>query len=280
MDPDLEINRRTWDTWADIHFESEFYGVEAFRRGELSLPGIDRSALEPVTGLRLLHLQCHFGMDTLSWARLGADVTGVDFSPRAIALARRLADECGVAAAFVEADVYATPERVTGRFDRVVATAGVLPWLPDLQRWGAVVARMLKPGGRFYLREFHPISQIFSPVNGSAEAPLIRYPYFPTAEPVRESGAGTYAQSDAEVTTTTCEWSHPLTDVIQALVDAGLVIVTAREFPYTTYQALPWLELYDDGYWYWPMSIQPIPLMYSVQAVKPNTRSTGLLALH
>ena len=268
--PGLEINRRTWDAWAPLHFESPFYGVEDFRRGGISLPSFDLQAVGTVEGIRLLHLQCHFGMDTLSWRRLGAEVTGVDFSSKAIHLARHLANECGLVARFLEADVYDTPRLLNEEFDLVVTTAGVLPWLPDISRWARVVAAMLRPGGRFYLREFHPFGQIFGPDRDPPGLPSIRYPYFPVESPIRESGTGTYAAPDSSVDCETCEWSHPVSAVIQALLASGLSLTAIAEFPFTTYQAFPWLECRKDGLWYWPGATASVPLMYSLQAQRPG----------
>ncbi len=268
MDRDMESNRVAWDLWADLHFDSPFYETEAFRNGQLTVPTFDRESVGDVGGKRLLHLQCHFGLDTLSWARLGADVTGVDFSSRAIALARELAKACALPAVFVEANVMDVPDRVPGTFDRVVTTAGVLPWISDLNRWAEVIASMLAPGGHFYLREFHPVCQVFSDRGGSAGNPRVAYPYFHAGNPVRETQAGSYGAADSPFVTTTCEWPHPVAEVLQALIDAGLQIKAVREFPFTTYQAFDFLEQREDGYWYWPMEMDPLPLMYSVGAVK------------
>ena len=271
MDEEMERNRTAWDLWADLHFDSPFYETEAFRAGRLTLPAFDREAVGDVTGQRLLHLQCHFGLDTLSWARLGADATGVDFSPRAIALATGLAKACALPATFVEANVLEVRKQVAGVFEKVVTTAGVLPWLADLNQWAEAIVQMLVPGGDFYLREFHPVVQVFTDQEGSAENPRIAYPYFPTGSAVRETQAGSYGAADSPFITTTCEWPHPVAEVLQALIDAGLQIKAMREFPFTTYQAFEFLEQREDGYWYWPMAMKPLPLMYSISASKEGT---------
>lgn len=266
---DMQLNREMWDAWADLHYQSEFYGVDAFCRGKSTLPTYDVEGVGPVRGARLLHLQCHFGMDTLSWARLGAEVTGLDFSGRAIALARRLAERCGLSAEFVEANVYDAPEVLGGaRFSAVVATAGVIAWLPDLKRWGRVVADVLAPGGVFYLREFHPVSYVFGEDSKDPHAPVLRYPYFSTGEAIRLTGAGSYAEPGAAVRTTSCEWAHPLAEVIQALLEAGLILEFMREYPFTTYRSFPWLEEGTDGNWRWPGNQSPLPLMYALRVRK------------
>ncbi|HLS29199.1 MAG TPA: methyltransferase domain-containing protein [Opitutales bacterium] len=263
-----KTNRRLWDAWTDLHFASEFYDVDGFRQGQLSLPSCDIEAVGSVEGLSLLHLQCHFGMDTLSWARLGATVTGVDFSGKSIARARQLAEECEIEARFVETDVYAVSEHLAETFDLVVATAGVLPWLPDLSRWAQEVAKMLRPGGRFYLREFHPQLQVLDETSVDLEAPLLRYPYFPIGESICSGGAGSYAVPEASVETVSYEWPYTVGGAVQALLDAGLELTAMKEFPYTTYRALPWLEEDAEGNWRWPGEYAFFPLMYALQARK------------
>lgn len=269
MTPETKANRQLWDEWTDLHFTSDFYGVSDFRDGGLSLPPCDREAVGPVDGLSLLHLQCHFGMDTLSWARLGARVTGLDFSERAIGRARELAAQCGLSARFACADVYRTPAVIADRFDVVVTTAGVIPWLPDLPCWARVVKQMLRPGGVFYLREFHPVPQVLDETSSDPGAPALRYPYFPTGEGICSGSTGSYAVPHADVETVSYEWPHTVAEVLQALLDAGLQLQAVREFPFTTYPALPWLEKGEDGNWRWPGEHAVLPLMYSVKATRP-----------
>lgn len=267
----MEVNRSLWNAWADAHFDSAFYGVDAFRRGECTLPDFDTRAVGSVEGRPLLHLQCHFGLDTLSWARRGAVVTGLDFSPKAVALARRLAAECGISARFVCANVYGAADALKGeRFPLVVSTAGVIPWLPDLDAWARIVASLLARGGVFYLREFHPVSQVFCPDSPDPGAPVLRYPYFPTGDPVRETVAGSYAGIDAAAGATSYEWPHSLGEVVQTLLEAGLRLEAMREFPFTTYKSFPWLEEGTDDRWRWPGSHSPIPLMYSLRWRSPD----------
>ncbi len=267
----MEGNRRLWDAWAEAHFGSAFYGVDEFRAGESTLPDFDTEAVGAVDGKRLLHLQCHFGLDTLSWARLGAVVTGLDFSLKAVGIARRLAESCGLRARFVHTNVYEAAARLGGeRFPVVLSTAGVLPWLPDIPRWATVVASVLEPGGLFYLREFHPVSQVFCPSSDNPRAPELRYPYFPTGEPIREAAETSYAGAEAVTGETSCEWPHSLGEVVQSLLGAGLRLETLREFPFTTYRSFPWLEEGTDGHWRWPGDQSPLPLMYSLRCRAPD----------
>lgn len=170
----LQRNRHAWDLRTAAHLDTEFYDVDAFRRGGLSLRGLEREELGDVQGQSLLHLQCHFGLDTLSWARLGATVTGVDFSQDSIAAARSLAAETGIEAAFVCSDIYDLPKALDGEFGIVVTTYGVLPWLPDLAEWGRIVASFLRPGGRFCLVEIHPGQGIVTDADGRGRRHLAR----------------------------------------------------------------------------------------------------------
>ena len=162
LDASFASNQRLWDAWTKVHAEGEFYDVAGFRQGGLRIRPYEIAALGDVSGKTLLHLQCHFGLDTLSWARLGATVTGVDFSPASIRLARELAADIGIAdARFIESNVYQLPIRLGDEFDIVYTSRGVLGWLPDIRGWARVVARFVKPGGRFYISEIHPVLQGF-----------------------------------------------------------------------------------------------------------------------
>src|SRR2546422_9122572 len=173
----FDTNRRHWDELVPLHMQTRFYDVDSFRAGASSLHALEIEEVGGVGGKSLLHLQCHFGLDTLSWARRGATVTGVDFSPAAIEAARGLALETGLDAQFVETDLYSLPDNLQGQFDIVYTSYGVVFWLPDVRRWAEVAARFVKPGGFFYIAEFHPFCAVFhnEGVNSDLE---IRYPYF------------------------------------------------------------------------------------------------------
>jgi ubiquinone/menaquinone biosynthesis C-methylase UbiE len=158
----IRENEALWDAWTDIHEASEFYDLEGFRRGGIRLRDEEVAAVGDVQGKALLHLQCHFGIDTLSWARLGAKVTGADFSQKAVDLAQRLAADIGVAdARFIRSDLYELPGVLDEQFDVVYTSRGVIGWLPDIRRWANVVARFTAPGGLFYITEIHPVAQAF-----------------------------------------------------------------------------------------------------------------------
>ena len=265
----FEANRRNWDERVPIHRRSAFYDVAGFLAGRSSLEPDEPGELGDVAGKSLLHLQCHFGMDTLSWARLGATVTGLDFSAPAVAAARDLAAEAGIDAEFVEANVYDAVEALGGRtFDIVYTGRGALVWLPDLTRWAQTVAALLKPGGVLYLREGHPFAHVF---DDEAESGLsVRYPYFHGPEPDRWDEPGTYADPTAETTANeTYEWSHSMGSIVTAIGEAGLAIEFLHEFDYLCWQAFPWMEPGDiPGTFVLPGRRESIPLAYSLRARK------------
>jgi len=267
MDRRFETNRTWWNEVTPIHARSDFYDLAGFRAGKLSLLPIEQEELGDVAGRSLLHLQCHFGLDTLSWARLGAQVTGVDFSDQAIALARSLAGELAIPARFLCANVYDLPDVLHESFDIVFTSYGVLCWLPDLARWAGLVAHFLKPGGTFYIAELHPFAGVFDDEEGVTDL-RVAYPYFHTPEPLTFDSQGTYADRTAQVThTTTHEWAHSLGDVVNALIAAGLHIQFLHEFPYCDYPILPFMERGSDGWWRLPGD-NVLPLLFSIKATK------------
>lgn len=261
-------NRALWNEWTDIHEKSEFYDLDGFKSGKIRLNQIERDELGDVTGKSLLHLQCHFGLNTLSLARLGAKVTGVDFSDKSIALARSLADELNIDAQFVLSDIDRLPDHLTGEFDIVFTSYGVLCWLPDLTRWADVIAHFLKPGGTFYMAEFHPFAWVFDDSPGATE-PKVFVPYFGDGETTEWKIEGSYVDRSADVKQpVSYEWTHTLSDVINALIGAGLRIDFLHEFPYTVYQQFPFVEKDPDGYWRMKDKSNSLPLVFSVQATK------------
>ncbi len=263
LDDFTKANMAMWNELVSVHAATAYYDLEGFRRGRDTLqPGIERDELAPhVAGKRLLHLMCHFGLDTLSLARHGATVTGVDFSDQAIALARRLADEVGLAgrASFVQSDLYALPDKLAGRFDVVFSSWGVLMWLGDLARWAQIAAGYLEPGGTFYLAEYHPFfwtlddgeSPLFSRPKTSPppdEELRIGYPYFNFGTPLAFSDDRDYADPSAKLPLrTSYEWRHGLGEILTALLDAGLRLDYLHEFPFADGLRDPVLVADADG---------------------------------
>jgi SAM-dependent methyltransferase len=264
-------NRANWDDRVAIHLRPDGYDAAGFAADPTVISDVvryDRRHVGDVAGKRLLHLQCHFGKDTLSWARLGAEVTGVDFSEQAIAAARRLSEESGVPGRFVLSEVYDAPQVLDERFDIVYTGVGALNWLPDVAGWARVVAWFLAPGGMLYLREGHPV--LWSLDWREDEMLVVRYPYFETDDPVAWDEDSTNAGSGAVEHTRTYEWNHGIGEILGALTGAGLRIESFREHRELEWQGLPQMEQADDGLWRLPAGRRDlVPLMYSLTAVRP-----------
>ena len=262
-------DRENWNRLVPVHARSAFYDVAGFKAGRCTLLPIEREELGDVAGKSLLHLQCHFGMDTLSWARLGARVTGVDYAEEAIALARELSRETGIEAEFLCASIYELPERLRGQFDIVFTSYGVLCWLPDLPAWGSAIASALKPGGTFYIVEGHPFANVFYNEK-DATGLQIAYPYFHRATPDGFPCDGSYASDPGgELHYTAYEWSHSMGDIVNALIDAGLHLQFLHEFAYSFYQSHPFMVQGEDGWWRLPEHQESVPLVFSLKATKP-----------
>jgi SAM-dependent methyltransferase len=266
MDGFLEGNRELWDEWTGIHESSAFYDLRGFREGGIRLRDYEIEHVGDVDGRTLLHLQCHFGIDTLSWARLGAIVTGADFSPKAIELATSLAGNLGLDARFVESNVYDLPERLEGSFDVVYTSRGVLGWLPDIRGWARVVAHFVKPGGVFYITEAHPIVWTLM-----GQLPLeVRYAYWEHAEPLAFDVEGSYADTTADVKAEKeYSWNHGMGEIVTALIDAGLAVELLHEYPFCEWDLGFTVEA-PDGTWVLPDAIEgELPLFYALRARKP-----------
>lgn len=259
----VRTNRRWWDERAGSHAESDFYDLEGFvgGRDDLRPFELDELGVDP-RGIELLHLQCHLGTDTLSWARHGANVTGLDFSRPAIERARRLAEECDIEAEFVVGDVYSARALLDGRsFDVVYTGIGALCWLPDLERWASVVASLLRKRGVFYLVEIHPLLWSFS----DGDEPELRWDYFAALE--SDSADGSYTdRSLSTVHNTVCERNPGFGPVITALIDAGLAIELVSEHPIGVERVWPFMEQGPDRLWRMPAERPQIPLLWSLRA--------------
>jgi SAM-dependent methyltransferase len=270
----LDENRRLWDAWTKVHVDSSFYDVASFRSGAKPIRVADYEIEEvgDVHGKSLLHLQCHFGLDTLSWARLGAAVTGADFSPEAVAAATALAQELDIPAAFVCSNLYDLPDALDARsaFDVVYTSNGVLGWLPDITGWARVVAHFLKPGGLFYITEIHPVAMAFENEGVQPGELRLRYPYWNQADPVSLEVKGSYADRDAPTEGLTEHgWAHGLGDIVTALIEAGLRIESLREFPFCVW-SLDFLVDGPDGRYRLPDDVEgELPIFFSLRATKP-----------
>ncbi|MFB9864437.1 class I SAM-dependent methyltransferase [Rufibacter immobilis] len=261
----FEINRHAWNLRTGVHKDSAFYDVEAFEQGKSSLNPLELEALGDVSGKTLLHLQCHFGQDTLSWARLGAKATGVDLSDEAIALARQLNQELGLNAEFVHCNVYDLPQHLNGQFDYVFSSYGVIGWLPDLEKWARVVAHFMKPGGTFFLAEFHPMVWVFD-----NDFTRVQYSYFNNGGPIVEESTGTYTDREAPISYTEYSWNHSLSEVLGALLRQKLQLVELQELPYSYYNCFANMVSGPDGYWRIKGLEEKLPLLYSLKLLKPQ----------
>ncbi len=246
MDNWLDINRKLWDAKVLVHLKSDFYETEAFLAGKNVLTHVEMEALAgQVAGRKMLHLQCHFGQDSLCWARLGARVTGVDFSQNAIKTARKLSRDTGLKAHFVESDIYALPEKLDGRFDIVFTSWGTIGWLPDLKKWAAVVRHFLKKGGTFYIADFHPWLQMYDWPTGQ-----LAHDWFNT-RPIVEQLDGTYADPSADLHDTEVGWNHSFEETLGSLLGAGLRLVEMREFDHSLYPCFPGMREREPGKFVW-----------------------------
>lgn len=258
----IRINQETWNHKTKFHVESDFYEMENFKKGKSSLNQIELSLLGDVENKKILHLQCHFGQDTLSLARLGADVTGVDFSEEAIAVAKSLAEEMQLNARFICCDVYETLAHLDEKFDIIYTSYGVLGWLPDLNKWAEIVSKLLKPGGKIVLVEFHPMVWMFD-----NEVKNIVYSYF-NVETIIEEETGTYADKNAALTTKTITWNHPISEVLQAMLANGLTLNSFEEFDYSPYNCLGEMEEFEPKKFRSKQLKHKIPLVYAVVATR------------
>jgi SAM-dependent methyltransferase len=269
MTDHIEINRRNWDERASIHARDTTgdYMLDRFRAGEDALHAIEAAELGDIQGKRVLHLQCHIGRDTLCLVRRGAIATGLDFSAAALDVARRLSDESGLKADFVEGTVDQAPELTPGPFDLVFTTWGTICWLPDMREWAKVIASVLAPGGELYFADAHPAFCVLEEHAGKY-APTYDY-QTPPDRPLQFVTETTYT-SDPTVMShqSTREWIHSLSAVLGGLIEAGLTITMFREHDVLPWQGLRSLVPATDRLWRLPDGVPRIPLSYSVRAKK------------
>lgn len=256
-------NRELWQAWTRIHERSDYYRLPAFKQGESALMPVEREELGDVAGKSILHLQCHFGMESLSLARLGARVTGIDFSSEAIALATSLAQELGLEADFVCGDVFDAPDLIQGSFDIVFVSYGSMMWIHDLDRYCRIAASLLAPGGFFYLVELHPFLNLLD----EAGERIVK-PYFRSREPVTLAWQGTYAEPDADFAGVSYIWHHSLSDIFTSLIQAGLRISFFHEFPYLVHDCYPFLEEYQPGRFARHGKPGQVPHLFSIKATR------------
>jgi SAM-dependent methyltransferase len=269
------LNRASWDERAPAHAASPGYHLAAFRSDPAYLSDVvrfDLPLLGDVAGLRGVHLQCHIGTDTISLARLGARMTGLDFSPAAVAQATALSEELGAGVDFVEADVYDAADVLPQReFDLVFTGIGALCWIPSVTRWAEVVRRLLKPGGRLFIREGHPV--LWALADPLPEGRLeLDYPYVEREEPMVWDEGGTYVETDVQFEHNhTLEWNHGIGEILTALLDQGLVIETFVEHDSVPWDAFPgFTEELPGGEFRIKDRPWRLPHSYTISARKPG----------
>lgn len=262
MDDYLKINQNSWNAKVAYHLNSEFYDVPGFLNGETSLPSLDIELLGDVKGKSVLHLQCHFGQDSLSIARLGANVTGADLSDQAIETANSLAKQLQIDAKFVCCDIYDLPNHLEEKFDIVYTSYGVIGWLPDLNRWAEVIKHFLKPDGKLVFVEFHPFLWMFN-----EDFTKISYPYS-SEKPIVEEFEGTYADTSAPIKQEYVMWNHSLSKVLNALRNQNLKIQHFEEHTYSPWPCFPEVTEIAKKNFIVPNLGAYAPYIYSVVATK------------
>lgn len=258
----ISANKELWNKRVAIHVNSNFYDVPSFKSGKTSLNDIELKALGNVKVKSLLHLQCHFGMDTLSWAREGARVTGIDFSQKAIETATSLAKEIGQEAKFICSDVYDLPQNLNEKFDIVFTSYGVIGWLPDLDKWAAVVSNFLKPGGIFFIAEFHPVLWMMDD-----DFTYLKHSYF-NDEVIGINSKGSYADPYANISCKEYGWNHSFDEIIGSLLKYDLHIIQFQEFPFSPYNCFNNTVRGTDNMYRIKGLENKLPMVYSLKAIK------------
>ena len=259
----FDANKKLWDARVGVHAKSELYNLNGFKNGNTSLQQIELKEVSNVKGKTILHLQCHFGLDTLSWARLGAKVTGVDLSEEGIKLVKSLSDELHLEAKFICSNIYDIENHINEKFDIVFTSYGTIGWLNDLQEWGRIISKYLKPGGFFYIVDFHNIMWMFD-----EKYKYFKYSYFFNEQPIEEKNQGTYADRNANIKNIEYGWNHPLSDVINSLINNGLKLEFLHEYPFSVYDVFHNMVKGEDGFYRLKEMENIIPMMFSIMARK------------
>ena len=257
-----EINKTLWNNKTDVHINSDFYDNKSFVDGRNSLNSIELELLGDIKGKSVLHLQCHFGQDTISLNRLGAEATGVDLSDKGIERAKELAVTTKSDAAFICCDIYDLPQNLDKEFDIIFTSYGTIGWLPDLDKWAKIISMFLKPGGKFVLVEFHPFLWMFDD-----NFKKIEYNYFNDG-PIIETEKGTYADKDAPLNEKSVGWNHSISEVINSLLQNGLEINSMKEFDYSPYNCFNETIEFEPQKFRIKHLDNKIPMVYSIVAKK------------
>ena len=260
----IEINKHSWNNRTETHLSSTFYNLEGFLKGESSLNPIELEILGDIKGKSILHLQCHFGQDSISLSRLGAKVNGIDLSDKAIENARRIAKETNSDVEFICCDLYDLEKHLDKQFDIVFTSYGTITWLPDLDKWGKLISRFLKPHGRFVFVEFHPVVWMFDD-----NFEKIGYNYF-NVEAIVETENGTYADKNANISQSYVTWNHSLSEVLSSLLNNSLKLTEIQEYDYSPYDVFSNMIEFQPKKYRIKHLDNKIPMIYSIVAVKDS----------
>lgn len=258
----IDINKKLWNRKTDIHYDSDFYDVKSFVKGKDSLNPIEIELLGDIEGKKILHLQCHFGQDTISLSRHGALATGVDFSENAIEKAQKLNEQLGTNAKFIQSDIYKLSEILDEKFDIVYTSYGVIGWLPDMKEWAKIIDYFLKPKGKFIMVEFHPIVWMFS-----YDFEKIEFNYM-DSNPIIEELEGTYTDRNAEIKKESVSWNHGLSTVVNSIIKTGLKITDFKEYNYSPYDCFENTVKICERKFKIKGLEDKIPMIYSLKAEK------------
>ncbi|MDX1349779.1 MAG: class I SAM-dependent methyltransferase [Putridiphycobacter sp.] len=258
----IAINKKAWDQRTEVHVDSDFYDNATFLKTKQSLNDIELAILGDLSGKKVLHLQCHFGQDSISLAQLGAKVTGVDFSPKAIEKAKQLAIETETEVEFICADIYDLPNHLNQSYDLVFSSYGTIGWMPDINKWAGIVSHFLKSNGQLLLVEFHPAVWMYD-----NDFKGIEYGYF-NSKPIVEVEQGTYTDSNAPIETTMVTWNHPLSDVVNAAIANNLSIDLLNEYNYSPYDCFAGTKKIGEKQFIVEKLGEQFPLVYALKCTK------------
>lgn len=258
----IDINRKTWNEKTEFHIQSDFYNQKEFLNGENSLTPIELELLGNIKGKSILHLQCHFGQDTISFSRLGAKSVGVDLSDNAIEKAREISQQLNTETRFICCDIYDLPNHLNEQFDVVFTSYGTIGWLPDLDKWAKVISKFLKLGGKFVMADFHPVVWMFDD-----NFEKIGYNYF-KSEPIIETVEGTYADKNAPINSKTVTWNHSTSELLNSLLRNNLELTTFNEYDYSPYNCFNATEEFEPKKFRIKHLENKIPMVYSILATK------------
>ncbi len=262
----IEINRQSWNNRVETHLKSKFYDLDNFIKGKTSLNSIELDLLGDVHGKSILHLQCHFGQDTISLSRLGAEVTGVDLSDKAIEAAKQLAAETNSKTNFICCDIYDLPNHLDKQFDVIFTSYGTIGWLPDLDKWAKIISQFLKANGKFVFVEFHPVVWMFDD-----NFEKVGYNYF-KSDAIVETEQGTYADKSADIVIESVSWNHSLSEVMTSLIKNGLEINSFEEYDYSPYNCFNKTIEFEPGKYRIGHLGNKIPMVYSIVARKKEKK--------